>query len=98
MSYLFIAVIWLCSLYTFVLFARVIVDLTLSLTRDWHPDSAFVVVFNAVYFLTDPPLRLVNRYIPPLRLGGIALDLGFIVVFIAVRVIQNIAIALATAL
>lgn len=49
--------------------------------------------FNIVYMLTDPPLRLVNRYIPPLRLGAVALDVGFILVFVAVRVIQNIAIS-----
>ncbi|QJC21617.1 YggT family protein [Arcanobacterium buesumense] len=94
MSFLLIAVIWLCSAYTFVLFARVALDLILTLARDWRPSSGVVIVINAVYYLTDPPLRIINRFIPPLRLGGIALDVGFILLFVAVRLIQNIALGL----
>ncbi|USR80037.1 YggT family protein [Arcanobacterium pinnipediorum] len=93
MSYLLILLIWLCSIYTFILFARVVIDLTMTLARQWRPEGVIVVLFNIVYMLTDPPLRLVNRYIPPLRLGAVALDVGFILVFVAVRVIQNIAIS-----
>ncbi|SDU81657.1 YggT family protein [Arcanobacterium phocae] len=94
MSYFLLCIIYLCSIYTFVLFGRVIVDLGLTLIRDWRPEGVVLLIINAIYFLTDPPLRAVNRLIPPLRLGGIALDLGFILVFVAVRLIQNIAISL----
>lgn len=41
---------------------------------------------HVVYSLTDPPLKALRRLIPPLRLGGISLDLGFIILFIAVYI------------
>lgn len=94
MAFILYPIIWACSLYTFVLLARVVVDLVLSVMRDWRPAGAAVVIINVVYVLTDPPLRIINRYIPPLRLGGVALDLGFIVLFIGVRMLQNLAIVL----
>ena len=50
-----------------------------------------MVLANLIYKLTDPPLKLLAKFIPPLNLGGVSLDLGFIVLFIAVQVIQRFA-------
>jgi YggT family protein len=33
-------------------------------------------------------MKFVQRFIPPLRLGGVALDLSFIVLLIAINVAQ----------
>jgi len=49
-----------------------------------------VVLFEVVYTLTDPPLRLLRRVIPPLRVGNIAFDLGFLLLFIAIVVVRGI--------
>jgi YggT family protein len=40
--------------------------------------------------LVDPVLRPLRGVIPPLRLGGIALDLSIIVVFIGARILQGV--------
>lgn len=48
-----------------------------------------LAVAEIIYTLTDPPVKAVRKVIPPLRLGGIALDLGFIIVFIAVQVLAG---------
>ena len=48
---------------------------------------------ESVYTFTDPPIKFFRRFIPPLRLGGVALDLSFIVLFFAVQILQSIAIA-----
>lgn len=85
---------WACTFYTFVLIARVIFDLLMTLSRDWQPTGALLVFANTVYKLTDPPLRLIGKYVPPLRMGGVAIDLGFILVFVAVRVLQQFAVSL----
>jgi len=45
---------------------------------------------EVVYSATDPPLKLLRRLIPPLRLGGISIDLGFIVLFFVVLVLMNV--------
>ena len=97
---LFLTIIWRALwLYTFVLFGRVVIDLVSVFARDWRP-TGFVLaaLSNLVYRLTDPPLRFLGRYIPPLRLGAVALDMGFLVLFfwlsIAQWMIQRILIAL----
>jgi len=39
-----------------------------------------------VYSMTDPPLKRIRRLIPPLQLGGVSLDLAFLIVFIVVSI------------
>ena len=58
----------------------------LSVSRSFRPTGALVVLFEVVYTLTDPPLRLLRRVIPPLRVGNVAFDLGFLLLFIAIVV------------
>nr|WP_276582466.1 YggT family protein [Cellulomonas sp. RIT-PI-Y] len=66
-------------LFILVLFARLVLDWVQVLARDWRPRGAALVVAEAVYTVTDPPLRWLRRIIPPLTLGSIRLDLGFMV-------------------
>jgi YggT family protein len=49
-----------------------------------------VVVLEATYTVTDPPLKLLRRFIPPLRLGGVALDLSFFVLMIIVYILISV--------
>ncbi|AZN30999.1 YggT family protein [Flaviflexus salsibiostraticola] len=79
---------WALSLYTFVLFGRVVIDLVSTFSRDWRPTGFMLIVANVVYRLTDPPLRFLRRYVPPLRMGPVALDMGFIVLFFGVSIAQ----------
>lgn len=64
------------------LFIRFIVDWVQVFARSWTPTGPLLVVLEAVYTVTDPPLRALRRVIPPLRLGGIALDLSFMVLLL----------------
>lgn len=43
-----------------------------------------------IYALTDAPLRLLRRVIPPLRLGPIALDIGTVILFFVIGLLQNL--------
>ena len=36
-----------------------------------------LVAAEVIYTVTDPPIRLFRRFIPPLRVGAIAIDFGF---------------------
>ena len=45
---------------------------------------------EVVYSTTDPPLKALRRVIPPLNLGSVRLDLGFMVLLIVVLIIRNI--------
>ncbi|MFI0978739.1 YggT family protein [Streptomyces sp. NPDC021093] len=77
-----------------VLIFRLVMDYVFQFARSWQPGKAMVVVLEATYTVTDPPLKLLRRFIPPLRLGGVALDLSFfvlmIIVYILISVVNNI--------
>ena len=69
----------LINLYMMVLFARVILDWVQFFARGWRPSGILLVLANVLYALTDPPIRWIGRFVPPLRLGGgMAIDVGFI--------------------
>jgi len=91
---LFSIVYFLLLLYLLVLIGRLVLDWVQVFARDWRPRGVLLVVAEAVYTLTDPPLNWLRRYIPPLRLGGIALDLGFIILFLGVSIAMRVAAAL----
>jgi YggT family protein len=48
-----------------------------------------------MYSATDPPVRLLRRLIPPLRLGPISLDLSVLLLLIAILLMRTIALQLA---
>jgi YggT family protein len=74
-------------LYWLVLIARLILDFVQVFARSWEPRGLLLIVAEAVYTLTDPPLRLLRRIIPPLRLGGISFDLAFLVLLIGLQLL-----------
>ncbi|MGB3827589.1 MAG: YggT family protein [Ornithinimicrobium sp.] len=73
-------------LYFIVLIGRLIFDWIQVFSRDWRPTGVVLVVAEFIYSLTDPPLRALRKIIPPLRLGGVALDLAFLVLIIGVSI------------
>lgn len=81
--------IQLLSLFKLALFARVIIDYIRMFARNWRPNSFFIAIFEFIYSITDKPMRFVQRFIPPLRIGGVSLDLSFIVLLIAINVAQT---------
>ena len=72
------------------LFARIIIDYARMFARNWRPNSFLLGVFEIIYSITDPPMRYVQRFVPPLRIGGVALDLSFIVLLIAANLLQTL--------
>jgi YggT family protein len=69
-------VVWL---YLLVLLVRLVLDWIQVFARDWRPRGVVLVVAEAVYTVTDPPLRALRKVIPPLSLGSVRLDLAFMV-------------------
>ncbi len=81
-------VLWL---YIIVLIARIVVDYVLMFARDWRPRGIVLVAVEFIFTITDPPLKLLRRFIPPLRIGSVSLDLAFLVLFILLQVLLAIA-------
>jgi YggT family protein len=82
------------QIYFYVLMARFVVDLIMSVNRAWRPPGILLPVLDFVYTITDPPLKFVRRFVPPVRLGPVALDLAFTIVLIAVLFLRSLAAAL----
>ncbi|GAA1242390.1 YggT family protein [Kitasatospora nipponensis] len=78
------------TVFLVVLLFRLVMDWVFQFARSWRPGKPMVVVLEATYTVTDPPLKLLRRFIPPLRLGGVALDLSFFVLMIIVYVLISL--------
>jgi len=76
-------VLWL---YFMVLLARFVIDLVQMLSREWEPKGVVLLLCEFVYTLTDPPLKLLGRLIPPLKIGQVSLDLSFLVLIILLQI------------
>ena len=76
----------LLSAYLAVLTVRMILDWVAFLTH-WQPGRVLYPLVNAVYTLTTPPIRWVGKIIPPLRLGVVALDMGFMVLYLLISLL-----------
>jgi len=80
---LLIIVLWL---YFILLIGRLVLDYIQMFARSWRPAGPMLVIAEAIYTATDPPLRALRKVIPPLRLGSISLDLSFLVLVIVIQV------------
>jgi YggT family protein len=87
-----LAVLWLFLL---TLVARVVIELLQAFARDFRPSGLVLVLFEIVYTITDPPLKALRRFIPPLRIGAVAFDLAILVLFIGVNVLITVVSSLA---
>ena len=85
-----IGLYWLCQLYIWILIGRMIISWIPMFAPTWRPSGAITSVFEIIYTLTDPPIKFMRRFVPPLNLGGVSLDLGFMLVFIAILVLQRL--------
>jgi YggT family protein len=81
-------ILWIFLLF---LIFRLIMDYVFMFARSYEPKGPMLVALEATYSVTDPPLKLLRRYIPPLRFGGIALDLSFLVLFVIVYLLIALA-------
>ena len=70
------------------LFIRLIVDWVQVFARSWTPRGPILVVLEVVYSITDPPILFVRRFVPPLRLGSVALDTSFLIVLVVVYLLR----------
>ena len=69
---------------------RLIMEYVFLLARSYRPSGLVAAALELAYSVTDPPLKALRRIIPPLRIGQVSLDLGFIILFIVVRILMGV--------
>ncbi|MER7169283.1 YggT family protein [Micromonospora sp. NPDC000207] len=70
------------------LIARAVLDWSVVLAGPSQPGSLRAKLHDAAQAATEPILAPVRRVLPPVRLGGVGIDLAFIVVFLTIVIIR----------
>ncbi|CRK58418.1 FIG021764: Possible membrane protein [Alloactinosynnema sp. L-07] len=86
-----LAVYWVLFTFWLLLTARVVVELVRTFAREWRPAGGVAVALETIYTVTDPPVRLVRRLIPTVRIGGVGLDLSIMVLLLVVFILMQLA-------
>lgn len=73
-----------------VLLARIVFDVVRIFAKTWRPSGAAAVLLELLYAITDPPIRLLRRIIPPIRIGGGGFDLSVMVLLIVLMIAMPI--------
>ena len=92
MQYLREVLTYVLTIYLVILIGRMIFGWVQVFARDWRPSGVLLVLAEAIFTVTDPPLKFLRRFIPPLRLGMVAMDLSFMVLFIVVLILLEVAV------
>ena len=91
MTQLGIILILLVRIYTWVLIARIIIEMIQAFSKHFDPPHWFIMVAEPLFKITDPPVFALRKLIPPLRLnGGVGLDVSVIVLFLALSLLQMV--------
>lgn len=76
-------------LFMLVLFARMILGFVMAFSREWRPQGVMLVLTEAVFTVTDPPLKVLRRVIPPLQFGQMRFDVAFLVLFFSCSILYQ---------
>ncbi|MFY9930040.1 MAG: YggT family protein [Streptosporangiaceae bacterium] len=90
MQYLREVLFYVLTIYLVILIGRMIFGWVQVFARDWRPSGILLVIAESIFTITDPPLKFLRRFIPPLRLGMVAMDLSFMVLFIVVLILLEV--------
>jgi YggT family protein len=78
------------QIFIYALLGRLIFDYIQMFSRTWRPRGPILYLVEAIYTVTDKPLKLVGRFVPPLRLGSVSLDMSFIVLFFVAKILLGV--------
>lgn len=75
-------------LFFLLLMGRFVLEAVLAYGRRWQPGRGASAGMEAVWSVTDPPLRALRRVIPPLRVGTVSFDLASLVLLVILFVLM----------
>ena len=94
MQLLKVVLTYVLSIYLVILIGRMIIGWIQVFARSWRPTGVVLVLAEGIFTATDPPLKFLRRFIPPLRIGTVAMDLSYMVLFIVVLLLLQVAVPL----
>ena len=69
------------------MWARLVFDWVRVLQPQWRPRGASLVIAEASYAVTDPPIKVVRRAVPPTKVGTARLEFSWSIVMLACLVL-----------
>ncbi len=94
MHLLAVGILLVLQIFLWLLVARMVLSWMSFLSPRLSPSGFVAVIFEVIYTLTDPPLKFLGRFIPPLRVGAVAIDTSFMVLFFLILVLRRVVIGL----
>ncbi|OHO65410.1 hypothetical protein HMPREF2692_09820 [Corynebacterium sp. HMSC036D03] len=88
MSIIGYSLLLLLRIFSWILALRIIIEMIQSFSRQFNPPRWFMVVAEPLFVVTDPPVKALRRVVPPLRLGGVTLDMSILVLFLILMLLQ----------
>lgn len=76
-------------IYRDLLVARIIIEMIQSFSRSFRPPRWFYVIAEPLFLVTDPPVKVLRKVIPPLPAGGVMLDISILVLFFLIFAIEQ---------
>ena len=86
-------VYYVLFLFYLFLIGRLVVEIVRGFARDWRPAGGTAVGLEMMYRVTDPPVNLLKRLIPAVRIGNVSLDLSMLILLLVVFILQRVALA-----
>jgi YggT family protein len=90
MGILKLVLTYLLTVYLVILIGRMIFSWIQTFARQWVPTGILLVIAESIFTVTDPPLKFLRRYIRPLRIGTVAMDLSFMVLFFVIIILLDV--------
>jgi YggT family protein len=94
MEILQVVLTYVLEFYLVVLIGYMVFSWIMMFARPWYPPRLIKAIALGIFALTDPLLNFLRRYIPSPRLGMVSLDLSFMLLFIAVLILLEVAVPL----
>jgi YggT family protein len=83
-------------LFFIALIGRLVLEWVQVFSRSWRPQGVMLVLAEALFSVTDPAVKGLRRLIPPVRMGGVSLDLSMLVLLLGVSFLMSMTASLST--
>jgi YggT family protein len=77
------------KVFLYALLGRLIFDYIQMSSRSWRPRGLLIYLVEAIYTVTDKPIKFVRRFVQPLRIGAVSLDMSFLILFIVTVILMD---------
>ena len=90
MALIAVLIHWVLWSYLAILTVRMVLSVLPLLIRQWEPRGVLLVIAEFTYTITDPPLRFLRRFLLTVRLGNLAVDVPFLVLYFGLSVLLRL--------